>query len=592
MGVNSNAMEDLTDKGQLIIKQIIDYLLQFKEMDDCALVFDNGAENTGFNPGTYTGTGTKGDGKWSTAANWKPTYDMVPKAEQAVRVDKPCNVDITDAHCSSIRLRKDGTWDGKLTILPDGGLTVMDYIKEVHGTNYMTTYPSAAKDLVIQANESGCNGSLVFGNTEDELQATVEYYSLAKDANVSGKKPVWQYIGIPITDGPLAIDAYHAAWMCSWESEGTVSSNWVWVENEDKIRPFKGYCITQAASKKYIHKGSLSKPETKDLPLYYFESEDGDGFNMFANSWVAPIDITKMETEDFGGAAEPTIFIYNTGTLKQYEDAGSPSTEGTYNGAGQFNAIPVKAASYFEGSLTKIPTMQGFFIQASKEGTMTLDYKKLCFNTETYSTTAETMRAPKRTGEEPAEEPVTEKIVPEVMRIDVVSANWGDRLYILMHPEFSDAFDRGWDGSKQEGDADAPMLALERGNGLLAVAAVESADERYLAFRAGKDTEYTFRFNYDGETIYLYDHLTGQATRILTGNTYSFKADDMTPINRFLITKNPPKVPTDIPAVDQEMTAQPQKYIDHGQLFILYHGRVYDMTGKRVAPQTGKEETR
>jgi hypothetical protein len=161
-----------------------------------------------------------------------------------------------------------------------------------------------------------------------------------------------------------------------------------------------------------------------------------------------------------------------------------------------------------------------------------------------------------------------------------------------MHPEFSDAFDRGWDGSKQEGDADAPMLALERGNGLLAVAAVESADERYLAFRAGKDTEYTFRFNYDGETIYLYDHLTGQATRILTGNTYSFKADDMTPINRFLITKNPPKVPTDIPAVDQEMTAQPQKYIDHGQLFILYHGRVYDMTGKRVAPQTGKEETR
>lgn len=579
MGLNYNDMGNLTDDGKLVVKQIIEYLLQFKEMADCSIVFDDKNK-------THV---------WSDPKNWYPAYNALPKPLQAVRVDKPCQVDIMNAHCSSIRLRKDGSggFNGTLTILPNGGLTVLDYIKEVHGTNFMTTYPSAAGDLVIQAGENGQNGSLVFGSVEDDLQATVEYYSLAKDANVSGKKPVWQYMGIPISDGPMAIDAYYAAWMCSWESEGTVSSNWVWVENEDKIQPFKGYCITQAESKKYTHIGSLSKPEVKDLPLYYFESVDGDGFNMFANSWVAPIDITKMEAADFGGAAEPTIFIYNTGTREQYEGAGAPSTTGEYTGAGQFNAIPVAAAPYLGGSLTKIPTMQGFFVQATKEGTLTLDYQKLCFNTEDYTTTAEIMRAPKRIeDEEPAEERSVEKIVPEVMRIDVASTNWGDRLYILMHPEFSEAFDLGWDGSKQEGDAEAPMLALSHGNGLLAVAAIESADERYLTFRAGKETDYTFRFNYDGETIYLYDYLTGQATPILTGNTYSFRADNMTPINRFLITKNPPKVPTDILAVDQEMTAQPQKYIDHGQLFILYHGRVYDMTGKRVAPQTGKEETR
>ena len=111
-----------------------------------------------------------------------------------------------------------------------------DGIKEVRGKNYMTTYPSAAGDLVIQASTTSQNGSLAFGNSEDELQATVEYYSLGTDATAA--KPVWQYMGIPITDGPMAIDQYHAAWMCSWESEGTVSSNWVWVENEDKIQPF------------------------------------------------------------------------------------------------------------------------------------------------------------------------------------------------------------------------------------------------------------------------------------------------------------------------------------------------------------------
>ena len=587
LGLNYSDMANLNGDGKLIIKQIILYLLQFTDIADCSMVFDNGVGNTSFNPGTYTGTGTRGDGKWSTAANWHPTYNAVPKPFQAVRVDKPCNVDIAEAHCSSVRLRKDGTtWNGKLTIQPDGALTVIDYIKEVHGTNYATTYPSAAADLVIQANTSGQNGSLVFGNTEDDLQATVEYYSLANGAKTSS--PVWQYIGIPITDKPMAIDAYHAAWMCSWESEGTVSSNWVWVENEDKIQPFKGYCITQQTAKKYIHKGSLSRPEAKDLPLYYFTSPDGDGFNMFANSWVAPIDITKMETADFGGAAEATIFIYNTGSREQYDGGGTPSTAGTNTDAGQFNAIPVEASSYLAGSLTKIPTMQGFFVQATKEGTLTLDYKKICFDDKDFQTTAETMRAPKRR----TKDSNVEKIVPEVMRLDVVSANWGDRLYILTHEEFSDAFDRGWDGSKQEGDAEAPMLALVRGNGLLAVAAVETAEERELSFRAGEDTEYTFHFNYEGETIYLYDRLADQAVEIKTGNTYSFTAENKTPAKRFIITKNPPRIPTDIEnTTSGSQYSDAEKCIIDGQLYIIKNNRFYDARGVRVNSFKRKEVT-
>ena len=582
MGLNYKDMGNVTPDGKLIIKQIINYLLNFTDPADCSIVFDD-ANNTHI---------------WSDPANWAPAYNAVPKPEQAVRVDKPCNVDVTDAHCSSIRLRKDDPigWNGSLTIQPNGGLTVTDGITEVHGNNFMTTYPSAAEDLVIKAGdqpgEYGQNGSLVFGNTESDLQATVEYYSLAKDAKTDN--PVWQYIGIPITDKPMAIDAYHAAWMCSWESEGTVSSNWVWVENEDRIQPFKGYCITQRTAKKYTHIGSLSRPETKDLPLYYFESDDGNGFNMFSNSWVAPIDITKMETEDFGGAAEPTIFIYNTGTREQYEGYyPNPLTDliakdGLQTAAGQFNAIPVKAAVYLPGSLTKIPTMQGFFVQATKEGVMTLDYKKLCFNTDSYSTTAETMRAPKQR----TEGANAGKIVPEVMRLDVVSANWGDRVYILMHDEFSDAFDRGWDGSKQEGDAAAPMLALVRENGLLAVAAIPTAEERELSFRAGNDTEYTFGFNYDGETIYLYDRLTGEATEIKTGNTYSFTAENKTAAKRFIITKNPPRIPTGIE--NSEVSIQnsgAEKCIIDGQFYIIKDNRFYDARGVRVNSFKRKEVT-
>ena len=586
MGLNYNDMGNLTEDGKLVIKQIIEYLLQFEEMADCALVFDNGAGNTGFNPSTYTGTGTKGDGLWSTAANWHPAYNAVPKPLQAVRVDKPCQVDVTNAHCSSIRLRKDDPhgWNGNLTIHSDAGLTVTDGIKEVRGTNYMTTYPSAASDLVIQASTSSQNGSLAFGNAEDALQATVEYYSLGTDA--TGAKPVWQYMGIPITNGPMAIDQYHAAWMCSWESEGNVSSNWVWVENEDRIVPFKGYCITQQASKKYIHVGALCSPNKKEFPLYYFTSVDGNGFNMFANSWVAPIDIAKMRAEDFDGA-EPTIYVYNTGSREQYEGGGAPSTDGTNTGAGQFNAVPVNAAPYLSGALTKIPTMQGFFVQATREGTLTLDYDRICFNSTDYTTTAETMRAPRRATKEAAEE----QIVPEVMRVDVSSARFGDRVYILSHPEFSEAFDLGWDGTKQEGDENVPMLAYVQGNKLLAVAAIETPEGQYLSFRAGEDSIYTFTFDYEGETIYLYDRLADEAAEIRTGNTYTFRATNKTAAERFLITATPPRTPTQVETVGAEPRSEKaEKIIHENKLMILYHGAVYDAQGARVT--IGKEVAR
>jgi hypothetical protein len=231
--------------------------------------------------------------------------------------------------------------------------------------------------------------------------------------------------------------------------------------------------------------------------------------------------------------------------------------------------------------------MQGFFVQATKEGTMTLDYKKICFDGINYQTSAETMRAPKRMSAQAA----AEKIVPEVMRIDVVSAAWGDRLYILTNDEFSDAFDRGWDGSKQEGDETAPMLALAHENGLLAVAAISSADERELSFRAGEDTKYTFRFEYEGEPIYLYDRDTKQATEIRTGNTYAFTANNKTPINRFLITTNPPSVPTGVESV-QPSDVSLQKIMKNEQIYIIRGEEVYDITGRRLMPIEGKEGAR
>ena len=165
-----------------------------------------------------------------------------------------------------------------------------------------------------------------------------------------------------------------------------------------------------------------------------------------------------------------------------------------------------------------------------------MDYKKIVLDSINFASSTTPMRAPKRKheGEEPAAE--STKIVPQVMRINVESENWGDKVFLLAHSEFSEAYELGWEGRKQEGDANAPYLAVEEPSGKMSVAAVNQFDERELSFRAGIDTEYTFNFNYDGETIYLYDRLADEAVEIKTGNTYSFTADNKTAAKRFLIS--------------------------------------------------------
>jgi hypothetical protein len=116
----------------------------------------------------------------------------------------------------------------------------------------------------------------------------------------------------------------------------------------------------------------------------------------------------------------------------------------------------------------------------------------------------------------------------------------------------------------------------------MTVAAIPTAEEHYLSFRAGNDLTYTFHFDYEGDLIYLYDIETGTATEIQTGNTYSFVAANKTPMNRFLITKNPPRTPTDLEEVNEETVNGVEKFIHEGKLLILHRGAIYDALGKRV----------
>lgn len=570
--------------------QMINYLLMTDEskIADCSLVFDNGAGNTGFNPSAYSGTGTKGDGKWSTAANWFPGYNIIPTPYHPTRIIAECHVDNDKAHAGSVKVNKGkdalgNPVDGILIVEPYGGLTVAGMVAKVNDTRYASPTTIKAEDLIIKADETG-NGSFVYGNKESDVRATVQYYSRGEGANTAN--PVWQYIGIPFQASKTAINMYYEAWMCRWSSisDGTLGGLWQWVENNDVLVPFEGYCITQEAKKTYTFTGKLNAPVTTTIDLDNYDP--ADGFAFAANSWTAPIKIQEMKDEDFTNA-EKAIYIYHTGSHYDWTTNGTPVS--SKDGAvatlpGQYAVVPIHSSPYILGADSVIPSMQGFFVKTTDvDASVKLVYNRVVYDATHFKTSTQPMRAPRRAAQDNA---------PEVMVLTVAGDKvGGDRVHILSRPDFSENYEDGWDGRKLAGDEALPMLSIVKGKDSMAVAAIPTADERELIFRAGEDSVYTFYFDYEGETMYLYDRLTGEAAEIQTGNTYSFEATNKTPMPRFLITQNPPKMPTSIGSLESERLEfrEAQKMIIDGQLFILRDNRFYDARGVRVTELKRKE---
>jgi hypothetical protein len=321
---------------------------------------------------------------------------------------------------------------------------------------------------------------------------------------------------------------------------------------------------------------------TKTLSL---DNRDGEGYAFAANSWTAPIKIKEMADADFVNA-EKAIYIYHTGSYAQWGTNGTPVD--AHSGAaatlpGQYAVVPIHSAPYIAGADSVIPSMQGFFVKTTAaEAKLKLVYNQTVYDATYFKTSTQPMRAPRR---------VTQDNAPEVMVLTVVGDKvGGDRVHILSRPDFSENYEDGWDGRKIAGDEAVPMLSVLKGSDSMAVAAIPTAEERYLTFRAGEDSIYTFCFDYEGETIYLYDMLTEEATEIKTGNTYSFTAVNKTPAPRFLITKNPPRTPT---AIEQSVVSgqhpEVQKMIIDGQLYILHDRRFYDARGTQVLMPNRKE---
>lgn len=562
LGINSYAMERLTEDGEKVVINALKYLMKknAEDISDCSVYFD-GSDKTDST-------------SWDNELNWGPSYASLPLYNQAVRILKPCVVKSgTVVRASGIKIIPSGRINhdtdnasGSLTIEPGGALIVDGKVRAAVAPNYFNATPTTPANLYIAADETNGNGTLIFDNEDGETQATVGYYSKATtDENTTWN---WQYMAVPFNDNSSAYRNFYDSYLYRWAEN---CSGWEVVPNQGAVYPWVGYTITQVGKKMYYMDGTLVETgeQTFTVPA---------GKNLvLGNSWTAPIQVKQFEDADSAGMSK-NVYLFNTGY--DYDKTGTfDKADGRYEG-GTYVTIPIHSSPYTGDSL--ISSLQAFIVYAKTGeggGTFTLDYDRHVRPARsTDKVNAGPMHAPKRGGV------INDK--PAVLKVWASGSRYDDRLIVLEREDFSTGLDEGWDGNKRVAGNSSPLIFAVTDNGREAVSAIPTMEGTLIGFWAGEDNEYTLHFEYNEEDeLYLLDLDNNTYTPVNSNSTYVFTVPDKKAHNRFILTRNAPDpVATGVEETqaNEKPEAKAIKFLKDEKVFIFVNGKLYDATGKVV----------
>ena len=470
---------------------------------DAAIVYD---EN--YNDGNF-------DKQWSTTDNWN--IKRIP-GKTDIPVIIRSNADIKGEHSVSGLMLENNS---RLTIAHDGGLTV--------GQGGITGAATDGSSITIQNYSSEYISNQGAGylrihpsvKEQDMPKVTVNYITKGRPDEtdpLSNDDLHWQYMGAPGKGTNITITNH--TWIYKWED-----NQWKKKSGSFDLEPFEGYAITQ-----------------KDMPSYTWTTTaintshdvtlEQKGNHIFANSYLAPIDLTKFtdyeDTEnnpedDFVGAVQKTFYLYNTGSWNEWRagadgDTDDSDGDGVKEGVigqtpGHYTAIPVGSAPHLTDPTTIAP-MQGVYVKATGPGTIRLNYKKHVWDTEKPGTTP--MRAPEKTHS------------PDLLRrirIQAYGENSGsDRMYILQDMRCTPDYDNGYDGKNMNAAGQVNIYTNEP-CGKMEISSTNQIDGMYIGFCAGPDTTYTLRFtSLIGDSLCIKDLANDSIIALYEDSTYTFYA--------------------------------------------------------------------
>jgi len=395
----------------------------------------NGTKYVAQENGQIDNTGETSTIDWAENTTWTNEqggdHFIVPSSGDNVVVNNTNTAGVVvtteDAVAKSVTVNTKLTVEdgGKLTI-GEGGLTIANgaSVTVQKGATLIIGEEGVTNNggtLVIEATKDDGAGVVLVdpaATTNNHPTATIK---LIPDAHkVSGDNYIYRYIGIPLYLGGNAfdrdenleisntsVDTYLKSWnpATGWQNIGA------WSE----LVPFKGYAISNESTENltYTFKGQLMGNADGAMTFKH-------GFNMFANSYTAPIDIRSLIEGLDGDNVDLTIYMFENGVVKSVN-------------MGSFGAYEDDPA------FTKIPSMQAFFVHVSNDNASAeaIDYAQSVFTPTPEANGA--LYAPAR------------QATPDFnrVRINVADENGAtDAVYMIESAGFTNEFDNGYDAVK------------------------------------------------------------------------------------------------------------------------------------------------
>ncbi len=424
-------------------------------------------------------------------------------------------LNITISTTSSIRVKTGSSLViGNLTIDESKEGTAQVIVESGGKLNVGSIEDASDLNIVLEDDGEHGTGVLLFDPEtpmeETPVQATVELR--LPHAHYGENLYHYSYIGIP-----LKLNAGDFT-QSNWErtpienEEPILTAFRQWNESlgwEDasisNLVPFKGFAITNQSTHgvKYRFKGNLVGNADQELHF------NKNGYNFFANSYTAPIDIETLLTSLVeSDKVNATIYMFDEKETVQSVSVGDVD-------------------GYTTPKFSAIPVMQGFFILNKTNDTPTemVDYGDAVYANN--NPNSPIYYAPTREAADFSRVHITM----------IGESGEDDAMYLIESDDFTPEFDNGYDVVKFINAGKINLFATtahERQSSVF----TNNLNGIVLGFIANsKDVNYTLSFDeLQGKVYELTDLVTGTTTLLDGTKTYAFTAEAGSTIdNRFVI---------------------------------------------------------
>ena len=455
------------------------------------------------------------DGNWLNDNNWN--IGRTPWATDSATIAANKHVLLTtEIVTEGLRFEAGSS----IHITPTGGLSV--------GARGIQGAATDGSSIIIDNLKTGIGFLRISPEYQGAMpRATVNYQTRSTLDTGANRDATWQYFGAPGKDVQFTVDGI--TWLYQWSEP----QNWINKTGTLTLEPFAGYAITQYGKPTYA---LSAEAITSDQTITLTKTESGmNGNNLFANSYMAPIDAKNFTHEDFSdyntGREDivKTFYIFNSGSWNEWNKYDTETSKGS-NGndvPGQYCAVPAFSSKYMDGAeITTLPPMQGIYVIANtNEAHIHLNYDKHVWNAGTNPNVSTDMHEPMRTPQRLQAEEQMQQDNFRRIRIQLNSANSGaDRLYIIQTDETTPLYDNGYDAPNQTVSGLTNIYTTES-FGKMEVSCSNRIDSMYIGFQAGSDTQYTLSFSsLIGDMLYLEDLEQDTIVAMQSDEQYTFQA--------------------------------------------------------------------